>query len=306
MSADSRSEAMMREALRLAREAFDDGETPVGAVVALGDTVVGRGRNRREKSHSALAHAEVEAIDEACRRLGGWRLWECDLYVTLEPCPMCAGAAVNARVKRIVYGARDAKNGACGSVLELPAATTYRPAVTGGVLEEACGELLTAFFRELRERPAAQEAPQTAPHAQNGRNAPPRGMFLVRVDGPVVTYDIRTRLPGNRDVMPTGVIHTAAHIFADFVRRQGRDGSVITFAPTACRTGFRLLTTGLTHAEALQLVQDAFAFIATFEGEIPDAPEPGCECDHDLAGAKREAADQAAALTGWTTEKMLI
>ena len=162
MSTENRNETMMREALRLAREAFDDGETPVGAVVALGDTVVGRGRNRREKERNALAHAEIEAIDEACRRLGGWRLWECDLYVTLEPCPMCAGAAVNARIKSIVFGARDAKNGACGSILDLPAATTHRPAVTGGVLEEECAEILTAFFRDLRERRRTEPSAWTA------------------------------------------------------------------------------------------------------------------------------------------------
>ena len=99
-------EKMMREALRLAQEADAAGEVPVGCVVALGERIVGTGRNRREEGKSALAHAEIEAIAEACRTLGGWRLWQCTLYVTLEPCPMCAGAIMNARIPRIVYGAK--------------------------------------------------------------------------------------------------------------------------------------------------------------------------------------------------------
>ena len=96
-------ELFMQEALLLAKEAFDEGEVPVGAVVTIGNKVIGRGRNRREKGKNALFHAETEAINEACRRLGGWRLWECDLYVTLEPCPMCAGAIINSRIKNVVF-----------------------------------------------------------------------------------------------------------------------------------------------------------------------------------------------------------
>lgn len=146
--------AMMREALRLAQEAADDGEVPVGCVVAMEDgRIVGRGRNRREKGKSALAHAELEAIGEACRTLGGWRLWQCTLYVTLEPCPMCAGAILNAHLPRVVYGAKDPKSGAAGSlvdVLHLPGC--FQPEVLGGVLEEACSQALRDFFRALRQR----------------------------------------------------------------------------------------------------------------------------------------------------------
>ena len=146
--------AMMREALKLAQEAADDGEVPVGCVVAMEDgRVVGRGRNRREKGKSALAHAELEAIGEACRTLGGWRLWQCTLYVTLEPCPMCAGAILNAHLPRVVYGAKDPKSGAAGSlvdVLHLPGC--FQPEVLGGVLEEACSQALREFFRALRQR----------------------------------------------------------------------------------------------------------------------------------------------------------
>ena len=112
--------AMMREALKLAQEAADDGEVPVGCVVAMEDgRIVGRGRNRREKGKSALAHAELEAIGEACRTLGGWRLWQCTLYVTLEPCCMCAGAITGAQIPRVVYGAADSKMGAGGSLVNL-------------------------------------------------------------------------------------------------------------------------------------------------------------------------------------------
>lgn len=146
-------ERFMREALALAREAAAEGEVPVGAVVVRGDTVVGRGRNRREQDKTALAHAELEAIADACRTLGGWRLWQCVLYVTLEPCPMCAGAAINARIPRVVYGASDPKAGSCGSLVNLFSLPyNHHPAVTSGVLAEECSTLLRDFFRALRPR----------------------------------------------------------------------------------------------------------------------------------------------------------
>ena len=145
-------------ALELARQAAEEGEVPVGCVIVRGDTVVGRGRNRRETGKSALAHAEIEAIGEACRNLGGWRLWECTLYVTLEPCPMCAGAIINARIPRVVYGAGDKKCGACGGVCSLfDIAFNHHPRVERGIREEECSSLLTEFFKnlrmELRSRP---------------------------------------------------------------------------------------------------------------------------------------------------------
>ena len=143
----------MTEALALAREAAAEGEVPVGCVVTLGDRIVGRGRNRREKDRTALAHAELEAIGEACNTLGGWRLWQCTLYVTLEPCPMCAGAIINARIPRVVYGAGDPKAGACGSVCSLfSMAFNHHPQVESGVLEEEAAGLLRDFFRSLREK----------------------------------------------------------------------------------------------------------------------------------------------------------
>ena len=145
----------MREALALAAEAAAEGEVPVGCVVTLGDKIVGWGRNRRETGKNALYHAELEAIDRACKALSGWRLWQCTLYVTLEPCPMCAGAIVNARIPRVVFGAKDPKNGCCGSVVNLfTLPLNHSPALEGGVLEDECAAQLSDFFASLRlQRP---------------------------------------------------------------------------------------------------------------------------------------------------------
>ncbi|MBO6054417.1 MAG: tRNA adenosine(34) deaminase TadA [Oscillospiraceae bacterium] len=144
----------MRQALALAEEAAQEGEVPVGAVLVWENgEIAGRGRNRREKSRNAAAHAEMEAIQEACRNLGGWRLWKGTLYVTLEPCPMCAGAIINARIPRVVYGARDPKAGSVKSVTELfRLPYNHRPEVTEGVLEEECSAVLRDFFSGLREK----------------------------------------------------------------------------------------------------------------------------------------------------------
>lgn len=150
--------AYMNMALELAREAAADGEVPVGCVIVRGDRVVGRGRNRREGDKNALAHAEIEAINDACRALGGWRLWDCTLYVTLEPCAMCAGAILNARLRRVVYGASDQKYGAVRSVCNLFSMDfNHHPQVESGIAEEKCAALMTEFFQrlrlELRDRP---------------------------------------------------------------------------------------------------------------------------------------------------------
>lgn len=144
-------ESYMSLALELAREAARLGEVPVGAVAVWDGEVVGTGFNRRETGKNALAHAELEAIDAACRKLGGWRLHRCDLYVTLEPCPMCAGAIVNARIPRVYYGARDEAMGACGGVLNLfMERFPFRPALVGGILKDECRAVLADFFRTLR------------------------------------------------------------------------------------------------------------------------------------------------------------
>ena len=145
-------EEYMRQALALAEEAAGHGDVPVGCVVVKDGAVIGRGCNRREERGDAVAHAEVEAIRQACRAVGGWNLHDCALYVTLEPCPMCAGAIINARVGTVCYGARDEKAGACGSVLDLFAERfNHRPRVYGGVLKEACAAMLQDFFHDLRK-----------------------------------------------------------------------------------------------------------------------------------------------------------
>lgn len=146
-------EEYMREAIALAEKAFELGEVPVGAVAVWDGKIVGRGMNLRETDKNALRHAEIMAIDEACKNLGGWRLWKCDLYVTLEPCPMCAGAIINSRVKRVIYGAKDPKAGSCGSLtnlFEMP--YNHKPEVISGILEEECSALLKSFFEKLREK----------------------------------------------------------------------------------------------------------------------------------------------------------
>ena len=141
----------MRLALLEAEKAFLDGEVPVGAVIVRDGEVISTGRNRREKGKNALCHAEIEAIDGACRALSGWRLPRCEMYVTLEPCPMCAGAIINARVPVVVYGAKEPNFGSCGSVLNLfEERYGHHPAIYGGVLAEDCAAALRAFFGGLR------------------------------------------------------------------------------------------------------------------------------------------------------------
>lgn len=145
-------EIYMRQALALAREAAGAGEVPVGCVIVQGGAVVGRGRNRREEKHSALSHAETEAIAQANAALGSWRLEECALYVTLEPCPMCAGAILNARIAEVHYGVREENTGACGSVLNLfEEPFGHRPRLYRGPLEEECAALLRNFFLSRRQ-----------------------------------------------------------------------------------------------------------------------------------------------------------
>lgn len=154
MSEAPKSDAyFMAIAIEEAKTAAELGEVPVGAVVVKDGEVVARAHNLRETGKSALAHAELLAIGKACEALGGWRLWQCDLYVTLEPCPMCSGAIINSRIKRVVYGARDAKAGCCDSVIsmfDLP--FNHRPEIIEGVCAEECASLLRDFFRSLREK----------------------------------------------------------------------------------------------------------------------------------------------------------
>lgn len=145
-------EEYMLEALQLAKRAEESGEVPVGCVITdiLGD-IIAVGYNRRETEPSALAHAEIIAIDQACRTLGSWRLNGCSLYVTLEPCPMCAGAVINSRISRVYYGTKDETMGACGGVINLfMERFGHSPKLIGGIMERECSEILSSFFKRLR------------------------------------------------------------------------------------------------------------------------------------------------------------
>lgn len=142
----------MQQAILLAKEAAKNGEIPVGAVVVKDGEVIATGRNRREKEKSALGHAEIEAIHNACQALGTWRLSDCEIYVTLEPCPMCAGAIINSRIKKVVFGAFDKNGGACDSVCNLLSMPfSSRPEVWAGIMEEECKALLEDFFKNVRQ-----------------------------------------------------------------------------------------------------------------------------------------------------------
>ena len=145
-------EDYMSLAMELAQEAFDAGEVPVGCVICDSDgTIIGRGRNRREANSDATAHAEIEAIREACTKLGDWRLEGCTLFVTLEPCPMCTGAIINSRIPTVVFGARDAVTGSCGSVIDLFCERYgHSPAVFPGVMKDESAQLLKDFFKSKR------------------------------------------------------------------------------------------------------------------------------------------------------------
>ena len=146
-------EYYMEQALALAREAAAAGEVPVGCVIVKDGAIIGRGRNRREEKQAVSSHAEMEAMAEANAALNTWRLEDCDLYVTLEPCPMCAGAIINARVRRVFYGARDSVMGACGGVLNLFMENfPHHPQLVGGILGEDCAAVLSEFFRKLRNQ----------------------------------------------------------------------------------------------------------------------------------------------------------
>ena len=144
----------MREAIKQAKKAAAIGEAPIGAVIVRDGVIIARGYNKRETKKNALLHAEIIAIDKACKKLGGWRLPRCEMYVTLEPCPMCSGAIINSRIEKVYFGAYDKKAGCCGSAADLFAEGMFnhRPEITGGVMENECSSLLTEFFKALRAK----------------------------------------------------------------------------------------------------------------------------------------------------------
>ena len=153
VSSKERDESFMREALALAEKAYELGEAPVGCVIVKDDEIIGRGYNLRESSENPLTHAEIIAINEASAKVKSFRLIDCELFVTLEPCPMCAGACINSRVERVVFGAYDPKAGSVGSVINLfDLPYNHKPDITAGILEEECSSILSRFFLTLRER----------------------------------------------------------------------------------------------------------------------------------------------------------
>ena len=144
---------LMTRAIELAKEAASVGEVPVGAVISKNGEIIAEGKNYRENRKNALYHAETMAINNACEKLGSWRLQDCVLYVTLEPCPMCAGAIINSRIKKVVYGAYDLKAGSVGSVTDLfNLPYNHKPEVQAGFMENECKQLLSDFFQQLREK----------------------------------------------------------------------------------------------------------------------------------------------------------
>ena len=147
-------EKFMREAIKQAKKAAAIGEAPIGAVIVRDGVIIARGYNKRETKKNALLHAEIIAIDKACKKLGGWRLPRCEMYVTLEPCPMCSGAIINSRIEKVYFGAYDKKAGCCGSAADLFAEGMFnhRPEITGGVMKNECSSLLTEFFKALRAK----------------------------------------------------------------------------------------------------------------------------------------------------------
>ena len=187
----------MRIALAAAKRCAARDEVPVGAVVVKEGRVLARCGNTREGAHDPSGHAEINALRRAAKRLGGWNLHDCELYVTLEPCAMCAGACVNARIKRIVFGAYDGKGGACGGVTDITGCFCHRPEVKGGVLETECAALLKEFFRAKRiteaKRRGRQEGEPAAAEqgigenekagAQNAAEAPARGLGRPKAGG---------------------------------------------------------------------------------------------------------------------------
>lgn len=154
---NSFNEEFMKRALTLAKEAAASGEVPVGAVIVRDGEIIAEGINRRESEKNALCHAEIEAVNNACRKLGGWRLPGCELYVTLEPCPMCAGAIINSRIEKVYFGAYDKKAGSVRSLVRLfDFPYNHIPEVIGGIMEEECAGVLSDFFLELREKKKKQ------------------------------------------------------------------------------------------------------------------------------------------------------
>lgn len=262
MSTDK--ERFMLAAIELALEAERDGEVPVGAVITLGRKIIATGRNRRETEKSAICHAETEAINNACKALGGWRLFECEMFVTLEPCPMCAGAAVNARLKKITFGSFDKKNGAFGSAADLSVGFTHRPLIEGGFMEKECTELLTRFFAGIREGKdgkntdiAGSEKLFLIPE----KDLSEKGLYITGAKKGTVSYEITVKDAAEAALSAEELSHFEEKL-ASFIKSSEYADSIIHFAPTVSGKSFVFITAGLTHAKVRGFLENAFAFAA--------------------------------------------
>jgi tRNA(adenine34) deaminase len=168
-------EDYMKEAIKEAKKAELIDEVPIGAVIVLNGKIIARAHNLRETEQNALAHAESLAIEKACKEIGSWRLENAELYVTLEPCPMCSGAIILSRIKRVIYGAKDPKGGCAGTLMNLlqDDRFNHKSEITKGILEDECGSLLSSFFKKIREKKKlAKKAVQTQLDNLEGINSP--------------------------------------------------------------------------------------------------------------------------------------
>ena len=236
-------------------------DVPVGAVVVKDGRVIARAHNVREAEHSPTGHAELRAIEAAAREVGDWRLGDCDIYVTLEPCPMCAGAIYSARFRRLYFGARDPEAGAAGSRFNLFERKSGRGTeVFPMICEAEAAAQLSGFFEGLRGTAAAagasaaeaegetmdnnEKIEKIASFTVDHRYIVP-GIYISRIDGNVTTFDLRTRRPNSGDLMSNSAMHSLEHMFATYVRNSAIGSRVVYFGPMGCQTGFYLLVRGV-------------------------------------------------------------
>ena len=297
----------MEEALREAALSLPC-DVPVGAGVVKDGAVIARAHNVREAEHSPTGHAELRAIEAAARAAGDWRLDGCDIYVTLEPCPMCAGAISSARFRRLYFGAYDPEAGAAGSRFNLFARGTDRRTGSGTeVYPLICGTeasaLLSRFFKELRgktekgaEMEKTEKIEKIASFTVDHRYIVP-GMYISRIDGDITTFDLRARVPNSGDLISNAEIHSMEHMFATYIRNSAIGPRVIYFGPMGCQTGYYLLVRGIDGEppdpeEVLAATRATLKKIIDHRGDVFGKSE--IECGNyrnlDIDKAKAEAA----------------
>lgn len=303
----------MEEALQEAALSLP-GDVPVGAVVVRDGRIIARAHNVREAEHSPTGHAEMRALEAAAQAIGDWRLNECDVYVTLEPCPMCAGAISSARCRRLYFGAYDPEAGAAGSRFNLfDRGTELYPLIC----EAEASALLSRFFGDLRQKTDTGTDPYSKKYMEENDGAEMEktekiekiasftvdhryivpGMYISRIDGDVTTFDLRTRRPNTGDLMSNAAMHSVEHMFATYIRNSAIGPRVIYFGPMGCQTGFYLLVRGIggeppEPEEVLTATKDTLRKIIEHRGDVFGKSE--IECGNyrnlDIDPAKAEAA----------------